>query len=135
MGVLGDYHLQVCSPAINSGSNAGAPNVDLDGNARPFPMGIGIADMGVYESQSAGSSGPNSLTVTEPITSGTVLKVARKITATNQISGAKVVYQATNSVTLSPGFSATGNSFLAVIGDCSTPVPASVGSEESLNQK
>ncbi|MCP1385200.1 3-coathanger stack domain-containing protein [Runella salmonicolor] len=135
MGVLGDYHLQVCSPAINSGSNAGAPNVDLDGNARPFPIGIGIADMGVYESQSAGSSGPNSLTVTEPITSGTVLKVAGKITATNQISGAKVVYQATNSVTLSPGFSATGNSFLAVIGDCSTPVPASAGSEESLNQK
>ncbi len=135
MGVLGDYHLQVCSPAINSGSNAGAPNVDLDGNARPFPIGIGIADMGVYESQSAGSSGPNSLTVTEPITSGTVLKVAGKITATNQISGAKVVYQATNSVTLSPGFSATGNSFLAVIGDCSTPVPAAVGSEESLNQK
>jgi hypothetical protein len=135
MGVLGDYHLQVCSPAINSGSNAGAPNVDLDGNARPFPIGIGIADMGVYESQSAGSSGPPNLTVTEPITSGTVLKVAGKITATNQISGAKVVYQATNSVTLSPGFSATGNSFLAVIGDCSTPVPASAGSEESLNQK
>ncbi|RDB07894.1 hypothetical protein DVG78_02235 [Runella aurantiaca] len=135
MGVLGDYHLQICSPAINSGNNAGAPNVDLDGNARPFPIGIGIADMGVYESQSAGSSGPPNLTVTEPITSGTVLKVAGKITATNQISGAKVVYQATNSVILSPGFSATGNSFLAVIGDCSTPVPASAGSEESLNQK
>ncbi|AXE17380.1 hypothetical protein DR864_06365 [Runella rosea] len=135
MGVLGDYHLQACSPAINSGSNAGAPNVDLDGNARPYPIGIGIADMGVYESQSTGSTGPNNLTVKEPITSGTVLKVAGKITATNQISGAKVVYQATNSVTLSPGFSATGNSFLAVIGDCSTPVPATVGSEESLNQK
>jgi Subtilase family len=135
MGVLGDYHLQACSPAINSGTNAGAPNVDLDGNARPFPVGIGIADMGVYESQSTGSSGPNNLTVTEPITSGTVLKVAGKITATNQISGATVVYQATQAVTLSPGFSATGNSFLALIGDCSTPVPAGIGSGESFNQK
>ena len=135
MGVLGDYHLQACSPAINSGSNAGAPNVDLEGNARPFPVGIGIVDMGVYESQSAGSTGPNTLTVTEPITSGTVLKVAGKITATNQVSNATVVYQATKSVTLSPGFSATGNSFLALIGDCSTPVPAGIDAGESVNQK
>ncbi|NBB23089.1 hypothetical protein GVN20_27300, partial [Runella sp. CRIBMP] len=121
LGTLGDYHLQICSPAINGGDNAGAPNEDLEGNVRPFPVGLGIVDRGVFESQSSGSSGPANLTVTEPITSGTVLKVADKIVATNQVSGATVVYQAGKSVTLLPGFTATvgeGNSFQALIGGC-----------------
>ncbi|AXE21995.1 hypothetical protein DR864_29460 (plasmid) [Runella rosea] len=121
MGTLGDYHLLPCSPAINGGDNSVAPNVDLEGNLRPYPVGLGIVDRGVYESQSSGSSGPANLTVTENITSGTVLKAADKIVATNQVSGATVVYQATKSVTLNPGFSATagaGNSFLAYIGGC-----------------
>ena len=123
LGTLGDYHLQNCSLAINGGDNTGAPFVDLEGNARPYPVGLGIVDMGVFESQSSGSSGPNNLSVTENITSGTVLKTAGKITATNQVSNATVVYQATKSVILSPGFTATtgaGNSFLALIGGCET---------------
>ncbi|AXE21999.1 hypothetical protein DR864_29485 (plasmid) [Runella rosea] len=123
MGTLGDYHLLPCSPAINGGDNSVAPNVDLEGNLRPYPVGLGIVDRGVYESQSSGSSGPANLTVTENITSGTVLKAADKIVATNQVSGATVVYQATKSVTLNPGFSATagaGNSFQAFIGGCNT---------------
>ncbi len=118
IGPLGDYHLQACSPAINAGDNTGAPAEDLDGAVRPYAVGLAIVDMGAYESQSAGGSGPAELTVTEPITSGTVLKTAGKITATNQISGATVTYQAGQSVTLLPGFTATGSTFQAVIGNC-----------------
>ncbi len=121
MGGLGDYHVQPCSTAINAGTNTDAPMVDLDGNARPYSSGIGITDMGVYESQTTGSTGPDQLTVNEPITEGTVLKTGSRITGTNQVSGATVVYQASQWVTLLPGFSATANegkSFQAVIGGC-----------------
>jgi len=47
-----DFHLQPCSPAIDAGNNAGAPDDDLDENPRPFsPMGANPAtvDMGCYE--------------------------------------------------------------------------------------
>ncbi len=115
---IGDYHLKDCSPAINAGDNTGAPAEDLDGAVRPFGVGPAIVDMGAYESQSAGGSGPPTLTVTEPIAGGTVLKTAGKITATNQVSGGTVVYNASQSVTLLPGFSASGATFQAVIGDC-----------------
>ncbi|MEI7726587.1 MAG: right-handed parallel beta-helix repeat-containing protein, partial [Bacteroidota bacterium] len=52
LGATGDLHLQPCSPAIDNGTNAGAPAKDLDGNARPFsPYGSGTptTDMGAYE--------------------------------------------------------------------------------------
>jgi hypothetical protein len=62
------------------------------------------------------NTGPISLT--EPITSGTVVYNGSEITATNQISNANVTYTATNSVTLNPGFSASGNVFKAQIGGC-----------------
>ncbi|MBK8968405.1 MAG: putative metal-binding motif-containing protein [Lewinellaceae bacterium] len=42
----GDLHLQACSPAINAGTNTGAPTTDLDNNMRPFG---GTTDMGAYE--------------------------------------------------------------------------------------
>jgi len=48
----GDLHLQPCSPAINAGTNTGAPATDLDGNARPYnpySFGTAIVDMGAYE--------------------------------------------------------------------------------------
>ncbi|MFN8346810.1 MAG: hypothetical protein U0X91_17550 [Spirosomataceae bacterium] len=63
-------------------------------------------------------NGTGSLTLTEPITSGTVSYSAGQITATNQISNATVEYIATQSVVLNPGFSAIGNSFKAYIGGC-----------------
>jgi len=47
-----DFHLQPCSPAIDAGTDAGAPTDDLDGNPRPFsPMGYvpATVDMGCYE--------------------------------------------------------------------------------------
>ncbi|TNE48798.1 MAG: right-handed parallel beta-helix repeat-containing protein [Bacteroidetes bacterium] len=42
----GDLHLIFCSPAINAGTNAGAPADDLDGNTRPQGATV---DMGAYE--------------------------------------------------------------------------------------
>jgi hypothetical protein len=55
--------------------------------------------------------------VTDAITSGTVTIIASQtITATNQISNANVTYKAGQSVTLLPGFQATGNKFEAIIG-------------------
>jgi hypothetical protein len=58
------------------------------------------------------------ISLTEPITSGTVVYTGSQITATNQISNADVTYTATQSVVLNPGFSATGNVFKAQIGGC-----------------
>ncbi len=42
----GDYHLQEASPAVDTGTNDGAPAVDLDGVPRPVNA---ITDMGAYE--------------------------------------------------------------------------------------
>ena len=42
-----DFHLQAGSPAIDAGSNLGAPTIDFDGNPRPRPGG-GFA-IGAYE--------------------------------------------------------------------------------------
>jgi len=50
----GDFRLQACSPAIDAGTNTGAPTTDLDGNTRPFnAAGLNRVDMGAYELQSA----------------------------------------------------------------------------------
>jgi len=48
----GDYRLQDCSPAIDAGTNTGAPSTDYDGNARPFnATGLNRVDIGFYEAQ------------------------------------------------------------------------------------
>lgn len=43
-----DLHLKYCSPAIDAGTNTGAPPDDLDGNPRPYN---GTSDIGAYEFQ------------------------------------------------------------------------------------
>ncbi len=45
-GADGDYHLSENSPAIDSGSSEGAPQVDLEDDSRPVDEGF---DMGAYE--------------------------------------------------------------------------------------
>ena len=60
----------------------------------------------------------NQITITEDITSGTQLKVAGSIIATNKISNANVEYKGGQSILLNPGFSAVGNVFKAYIGGC-----------------
>ncbi len=45
---MADYHLKKHSPAIDTGSLLGAPQIDIDGNSRPTGGGV---DMGAYEEQ------------------------------------------------------------------------------------
>jgi hypothetical protein len=47
-GTVGDYHLQVDSPAINAGTSSGAPTVDLENRPRDAQP-----DMGAYEFRSS----------------------------------------------------------------------------------
>ncbi len=64
------------------------------------------------------SSSQATQNITTSITSGTVVILAEQtITATNQISNASVTYKAGQSITLLPGFQASGNKFQAVIGN------------------
>jgi hypothetical protein len=49
---IGDYHLQAGSPCIDTGTDTGAPNEDIEGNLRPIDGDIipgAITDMGAYE--------------------------------------------------------------------------------------
>ncbi|MBF4519046.1 BspA family leucine-rich repeat surface protein [Flavobacterium sp. ANB] len=46
----GNLHLASSSPAINAGTNIGAPNIDFDGATRPLE---GIVDIGAYETVAA----------------------------------------------------------------------------------
>ena len=68
----GDLHLQSSSPAINAGTNTGAPSNDLDGNTRPFNGGT--SDIGAYESSFQNifitdfSATPNPVCVGNPVT-------------------------------------------------------------------
>src|SRR5690606_33579742 len=47
-----DLSLVVCSPAVDAGTNAGAPTEDIEGNPRPVnTFGTATTDIGAYENQ------------------------------------------------------------------------------------
>ena len=70
--------------------------------------------------QGTGTPGCGSITLTNSINPGsTITYTELEITASNQVSNALVTYQASSSITLLPGFSATGNTFMAKIVGCS----------------
>ena len=48
LGTAGNLRLQNGSPAINTGTNTGAPSTDIEGNTRPLTI-ANPADMGAYE--------------------------------------------------------------------------------------
>ncbi|MES2774408.1 MAG: MopE-related protein [Bacteroidota bacterium] len=48
LGTTGDLHLQAGSPAINAGTNTGAPTTDIEGTVRPLTA-LNPADIGAYE--------------------------------------------------------------------------------------
>jgi predicted outer membrane repeat protein len=46
-----NFHLQMCSPAVNTGGNTGSTSGDYDYNPRPYNDGTGRYDMGAFEYQ------------------------------------------------------------------------------------
>ena len=56
-----NLRLSACSPAINAGTNTGAPTTDILGNAR-----VGTTDMGAFEAQGSLSPLVSAPTVTQP---------------------------------------------------------------------
>ncbi|MBX2893174.1 MAG: hypothetical protein KF734_19845 [Saprospiraceae bacterium] len=95
LGTTGNLQLQECSPAIDAGTNTGAPNEDFGGNTRPFNA-VGtpesLTDMGAWEYQdtytpaaapSVSISGPTQVSCSVPAV----------YTATPVDGGASPVYQ------------------------------------------
>ncbi len=46
-----NFHLQMCSPAVNTGGFTGSNFTDYDNNPRPYNDGTGALDMGAFEFQ------------------------------------------------------------------------------------
>jgi stringent starvation protein B len=92
----GDFSLQGCSPAINTGTATNAPTTDILGNPR-----VGIVDMGAYEYQGTKVeitvSAPTVTQLTCTVSTGEIIVNATTTTGTLQYSiddGA--TYQASN---------------------------------------
>jgi hypothetical protein len=68
-----DYHLSAASPAVDAGSSLGAPNVDIEGNGRPFGRAY---DVGAYEF--GGTSPPAADTTPPRISSVRISNVKRR---------------------------------------------------------
>lgn len=69
MGTAGDLHLQACSPAVDLGTNSGAPGVDYDDQPRPFNsygLSEALTDMGAFEYQQTQTPATPSVTISGP---------------------------------------------------------------------
>jgi serine protease len=110
--VLGDYHLQATSPAIDAGDSAApqVPALDLDGAARIVDGdfdGVARVDMGAYESSNApptAVAGPD-----QTVTAGTgcMATVALNGTASSDPEGESLTYVWTGSFGTVSGASAS----------------------------
>jgi hypothetical protein len=103
--LLGNYHLQNTSPAINLGAasqgTVNAPSTDIDGQARPTSGGTGF-DAGADESAVPGAGGGGGGTGTASITSvslGTLSGTTLNFGSLSGTTNASVItYTATGSV-------------------------------------
>ncbi|MCB0682054.1 MAG: right-handed parallel beta-helix repeat-containing protein, partial [Saprospiraceae bacterium] len=69
LGTAGDLHLQACSPAVDLGTNSGAPGVDYDDQPRPFNsygLSEALTDMGAFEYQQTQTPATPSVTISGP---------------------------------------------------------------------
>jgi len=73
----GDYQLTEVSPCVDTGTNEGAPDTDIEGNERPKGGGY---DMGAFESEYTNQ--PPTISSTNPVNNATAVAVDAAITAT-----------------------------------------------------
>ncbi len=91
--------LKRTSPAINAGTNSGAPELDIIGNYKPD-----VSDIGAYEFMPKGNCVRNRLIADNPIEAGTHISAA-SITSYGTVGTAtSVIFEANNNITLLPGF-------------------------------
>jgi parallel beta-helix repeat protein len=72
-----DYHLTAASPCIDTGTNEGAPDTDIEGNERPKGGGY---DMGAFESEYTNQ--PPTISSTNPVNNATGVAIDTAIAAT-----------------------------------------------------
>ena len=73
LGTGGDLRLQACSPAVDGGTNVGAPDTDYDGQMRPFNSygaPAALVDIGAFEYQQTQTSITPSVTISGPTSGG-----------------------------------------------------------------
>ena len=61
----GNFHIRIGSPAVDAGSNTGAPATDIDGDPRPLDGngdGVAVVDMGADEILPSGDTTPPTIT-------------------------------------------------------------------------
>jgi hypothetical protein len=126
--------LTICSPANNTGDDAGVTNTDIIGNVRPYVGAVAVTDMGAYEYQGDAkicSTAPTGVsgTTTICVGSSTTLTLVGGSAGTNAVAkwysgscGGTLVGTG-NSVAVSPTTNTTY--FVRYEGDCNNTTCAS----------
>ncbi len=115
----GDFRLLPGSPAIDAGTNTGAPASDIRGLGRPVNV---VTDMGAYESRGFAltkTSGDNQSTAISTAFTNLVVGIASSATPAEPVDGGKITFTVPAS-----GASATLSSSLVTIASGSASVSA-----------
>jgi hypothetical protein len=96
----GDFHLQTGSPAINAGTNTGAPSTDIEGNTRLLTL-ADPADMGAYELSTLPHASIADKSITEGNSGTTLMKF--KVTLDHAYGGTVKIKYATADSTATAG--------------------------------